>query len=297
MISSTIALPFSLVVTNYKNWDLTLQCIDKHLALENLAEIIIVDDCSDLPFPSISDPRIKIVKNEKNLGFVKSVNVGIRHATSEIVLLFDSDAYPLEGYSSVVSDRFEKNPKLAALGFVTYDEAGNQTASYETEPGVMSIILGQAIYFKLHNPNRYAATNLVVYSCAVALRKKAFLLDGGFDENIDWMDPDVDKCISLRRQGWKIDADHRLKAFHKGGAVPQLTSQRVIRQYKSRWYVLSKHGKIPMKPLSRAILLGRLYFEYLFLRMFAPRLYPPEIAQDKIKGRKELINNSRTYFS
>jgi len=287
---------FSLVVTNYRCWDMTVKCVNAHLKLENLEEIIIVDDCSGEIIPEFHDSRVKIIQNPVNLGFVKSVNVGIRNASQPIVILFDADAYPLVEYKRIVSERFSADPELAMLGFHTYDENGVQTASFESEPGIWSLILGQKWYFYFHKPNIATVDNMIVYSCAVALRRDAFLQNGGLDEQIDWIDPDVEKCIDLRKAGWKIDVDERLKAFHKGGGIPQLTSKRVIKQYTSRWYVLSKHGKIRNKAISRFFIMMRLQLEYQALKLISGMLYPVHIAADKVSGRKELITICRKTF-
>lgn len=68
-------------------------------------EFIIIDDCSTDNSLSIiesySDERIKVIRNEKNLGITKSLNRGLKAATGEYVARMDADDISLE-------KRFEK---------------------------------------------------------------------------------------------------------------------------------------------------------------------------------------------
>lgn len=68
-------------------------------------EFIIIDDCSTDDSLSIiesyTDKRIKIIKNEVNLGITKSLNKGLREAKGEFVARMDADDISLE-------TRFEK---------------------------------------------------------------------------------------------------------------------------------------------------------------------------------------------
>jgi len=63
-------------------------------------EILLIDDGStdgtvDI-MRSYTDPRLRIIRNEKNLGIPKTRNKGIEHARGEYIAMLDSDdrAYP-----------------------------------------------------------------------------------------------------------------------------------------------------------------------------------------------------------
>lgn len=62
-----------------------------------LIEIVVVDDCSTdgtkllLDYVSNRDRRIKVIRNEKNLGRSASRNIGNAAATGEIILVLDAD--------------------------------------------------------------------------------------------------------------------------------------------------------------------------------------------------------------
>lgn len=54
-----------------------------------VAEIIVVDDASPLPFPE--HPNVRIIRHERNAGFGAAVNTGLAAATGELALVLNSD--------------------------------------------------------------------------------------------------------------------------------------------------------------------------------------------------------------
>lgn len=70
--------------------------IDSALAQEVPLEVIVVDDCSpqdltEVLAPYREDPRVKILRNETNLGAAGSRNVGVVAATGEYIAFLDAD--------------------------------------------------------------------------------------------------------------------------------------------------------------------------------------------------------------
>jgi GT2 family glycosyltransferase len=293
-------LTIGVVITNYNSWDLALNSVRAHLdyAGHAIERIIIVDDCSDRPFEgSELDPRIRVVRNESNLGFVRSVNVGFKHLDTDLVLLFDADAYPLMDYSPIIQREFSRDETLGVLGFATYGRNNQATGSADHEPGVLSLVLGQQLdrLYKKYFRRRTKAA--VVYSCAMSVRRLAFEEVGGFDENFDWLEPDNDFCIRIRRQGWVVKSSSEIKAFHEGGGTPQRASDRVLRYYKNKWYLLRKHGKVRNVALVRAAILLRLRVEYLVLLLFGRLLFSDrEVLLDKLSGRRRIISYCKEHY-
>jgi glycosyltransferase involved in cell wall biosynthesis len=82
----TVAIPY------YNSEKYLEQTLELPLKSNFVSEIIIHDDCSDNEIESI-DPKIKVYRNEKNLGAFKNKYLAVSKASNEWVYLLDSDNY------------------------------------------------------------------------------------------------------------------------------------------------------------------------------------------------------------
>jgi len=288
-----MSITISALVTNYNTWSLTTRCIQelKQWSNKNLVEILVVDDASEQPTPVCLPARVRVVRNHQNCGYVASVNAGFSQLSEDVVILLDSDAYPLMDLTESVSHAFAANPQLGALGFQLVDRQSQPTGSSQPDPDAIGLLLGQrmeGLYqarFRSTKPN-----NVILYSCAMAVRRTAFEDVCGFDEGFDFLDADIDFSLRLRAAGWHIQIEPSLTVFHEGGGSFQTTSTRVLRHHRNRWRLLSKHGCLPQPWLFKAGLATRHAFEYAILRIGGKRLVPESaILADKLYGRQKLI--------
>jgi GT2 family glycosyltransferase/glycosyltransferase involved in cell wall biosynthesis len=92
------ATRLNIIVPIYKNPEITRACIDSVLDWRGPADrIVLIDDCS--PEPGMADmlraytgyPDVFLIRNEENLGFVRTVNRGLAFCCEGDVLLLNSD--------------------------------------------------------------------------------------------------------------------------------------------------------------------------------------------------------------
>lgn len=292
-------LSVGVLVTNYDSWDLALSCIDATLKLcgDKIDKIILLDDCSPTNPPYVPQSRFEIIRNETNIGFAKTLNKGFAVLGTDIVIHFDADARPLNDFLETVVAEFTQDPSLAVLGFRAVNENNGPMPSYDKEPNVFSILLGQQLYarhqaFLERNERRVCA-----WMCGIAIRKTAFDEIGGFDEQFDLLDLDLEFGMRVNRSCWKTKINHDLVVFHKGGGTPMLLSNRLLKFYKNRWLLLLKHSKIKNPKLAKAFIVLRLKLEYLLLSIAGTLLFRENvIRQDKLSGRKKLIRYCQEYY-
>jgi glycosyltransferase involved in cell wall biosynthesis len=109
----------------YGQWDLVQRNIESLLKYDkpNLHEIIIVDDCSpDCNPTNINHPLVKLIKNNTNLGYAGTLNNGLRLASSEIIILLDSDAYLISPIVKHLEEILKGDPTIGRLGFTSKGE-------------------------------------------------------------------------------------------------------------------------------------------------------------------------------
>ncbi len=85
-------------------------------------EFLIIDDCSTdssaviLDDCAKQDPRIRVIKNEDNLGLTKSLNVGLREAKGEYIARMDSDDISLPNRLSLQVSFLDNNKDVGICG-------------------------------------------------------------------------------------------------------------------------------------------------------------------------------------
>jgi GT2 family glycosyltransferase len=280
-------LNVGVVVTNCNTEEQLRQCVSQCDLLEpSLSDFVVIDDAS-LIRPNPGSGRVRLLENSSNLGLTASLDRGIRECRADLVVVFDSDAYPITPFTQEVRREFAKDPSLAMAAFPTVDSHGCRTASTEQEPGLLSILLGQKLYAAIGK--LMPARPLCIFTCAMVVRKSDYLAVGGFDPQFDWLDLDLDLSMEFTRIKKRLCIMEGLQAFHVGGGSPQTTSARVLRFYQNRWKLLLKHRRLPIAPVIKALILSRLVAEWIFLLVAGKFLFPHPIANEKTRGRLMII--------
>lgn len=282
----------AIVMTNYNTWELAKKCAEYCYIHDegNFNSVLVYDDCSQKELTSTFPEGTTVYMGSPNVGLTKALNIAFSMISEDVVVLFDSDAYPTTPFCKDVAEMFQKDPSLGLVAFRTIGKSGSATESYTTEPNVWSLLLGQALYSKLEGLLADKSGRISVFTCAMAVRRTAFIELNGFDENFDWLDLDHDFSMRINRSGWKIAVAENPRIFHEGGGTPQLTRNRVLRFYKTRWYLLNKFRRVPLRKLVRRLILLRLWGEYILLLTLGVLFVPDKVSrQDKLEGRLQLI--------
>ena len=92
----------SIIICSYKHEKWIERCLrsvlNQKLLEKNSFEIILVDDCSKDKTQKIIKqykhfPNLKIIKNKKNLGLPKSINLAMKKSSGRYLMRVDSDDY------------------------------------------------------------------------------------------------------------------------------------------------------------------------------------------------------------
>lgn len=112
----------SVVMSNYNTDELYLRASIESIlnqTYENF-EFIIVDDCSANNsievIESYNDKRIKLIRNKKNMGLTKSLNVAIKAAKGEFIARMDADDIALSERFKKQVEFLKQNPEYIACG-------------------------------------------------------------------------------------------------------------------------------------------------------------------------------------
>ena len=283
----------SVVIPVYGQWNLAKRNIDALLKydVDYISEILIVNDCSPESNPYTFAKIVKVIDNEKNLGYAGTVNNGLRQAQSKLIVLLDSDAFPISAFIDKLIKMYHADPTIGCIGFGTVDEEGNDTGNYQLEPSILGLIAGQLLESKLDFLRFWRSKNKLPYSCAVSFTKKCLEDLSYFDaETFPVLEADNDISMRVHRSKWKLIFTKEILICHKGGNSYKVDHKRVVLFHESRWRLLKKHGMIPSLFFSKNVLLARLNIELLIFKLLSNKKYA-----DKITGREILIEKFKHY--
>ncbi len=238
-------MDISVVIPNYNGESLLKKNLLKvFAALEEYkngkTEVVIVDDAStDASASVISNFKFKIsnlrlIANEKNLGFSSAVNRGVKEAKGEIVVLLNTDVIPEEDFLQPLLKHFKDN-KVFAVGCMDKSLENDKTVLRGRGLGVWKR------GFLVHRRGEVDKTNtLWVSGGSGAFRKSIWENLGGFNELYNpfyW--EDIDLSYRALKSGYKVLFEPKsiVMHYHEEGAIKNkyLPSEIKIIAYKNQF--------------------------------------------------------------
>ncbi len=219
----------SIVIPVFNKVSYTEACLDqlsKTLPHNFKGEIIVVDDASSDETPSVlerfagQDERIKVLRNSKNSGFIKSCNRGAEAASGEILIFLNNDTLPLPGWLPPLLRVLRDKPDAGAVGGkLVYPDGSLQ------EAGGVLFSDGSACNFGKHDKaasaGLYSFLREVDYcsGALLATRRALFMEAGGFDTRYEpAYYEDTDYCFGLRQKGHHVYYQPESVIVHFEGA-------------------------------------------------------------------------------
>ncbi len=181
----------SIIVPVFNQWQITKDCL---LAIWATVprwceiEVIVSDDAStdDTPLElaslASSEPRLKVLRNEKNDGFVETCSRAAAAATGDMLVFLNNDTMPKPGWLMPLLRTFELFPHVGAVGGKLLFPDGRLQ-----EAGGIVFSDASAWHFGRGEPNATASlfenVRLVDYvsGALMATPRDLFAALGGFD--------------------------------------------------------------------------------------------------------------------
>ncbi|KKS94861.1 MAG: Glycosyl transferase family 2 [Candidatus Collierbacteria bacterium GW2011_GWB1_44_6] len=215
-----------------------INAIQNNFSKKNLYEIIIIDNNSSDETVKIikriqaEHPSVKLIQNNKNLGFAKAVNLGIRlKKQSDYYLLINPDTI-INGSSIINLIRCAIKSDSGIVGGTTYDSNKAQSGSFFRFPNLWVGLFDFTnlrkfdrtdywhkyfYYLDRDSSNRACFPVDVVTGGFMLITKKTIKKNGYFDEKFFMYLEDVDFCLRAKKIGIKVSHCNDAKTFHFGG--------------------------------------------------------------------------------
>jgi O-antigen biosynthesis protein len=227
----------SVIVTSYGKVEHTLRCLASIAASapEAPIEVIVIDDASDDPdLDRLELVRgIRLVRNPRNLGYLRTCNEAAQLARGEFLLLLNNDTQVSPGWLDSMLAMFDARPDVGAVGSMLIDPDGRlqEAGSIIWEDGTgWNYGRGDDPALPVYNYVRE-----VDYCSAASLMvpRALFAELGGFDEAFaPAYCEDSDLAFRLRARGRKVLYQPRSRVIHFEGVSHGRNTRSGIKRHQ-----------------------------------------------------------------
>jgi len=258
----------SVIIPNWNGKRFLAECIDslKGQTFQNFETILVdngsIDDSVEFAAKCYGD-FIRIIRNDKNLGFAGGNNVGIQASKGEYIVLLNNDTWadprwleelaratrfdpPIGMWGSKVCSYYQRN-RIEGVGELIYwDGLCRARGQYEQDHG------------------RYDAMEEILLppGCGAMYRKSVFDGIGLFDEDFFAYADDSEIGIRARLAGWKCLYVPAAIVYHKNsGTAGQYSPLKAFYVERNRLWITVKYFPFPLLFLSLFFTFYRFVFQ------------------------------------
>ena len=207
-------LPFvSLLVVNYNGLNILKECLP---SLKNLNyprdkfEIIIIDNASSdgsIKFLKENYPKIKLIKNNQNLGYV-GINSGIKYCKGDYIYFLNNDLLLDKNCLLYLVKEIKKESSIAMVAHTGINYYNKDLISGGTW-------VSKAMYCGHYPKNDNHHIKEIPYMGAGVIKKSIVELYGYlFDPDYFIYAEDLDLGLRIRLLGMKSIIDRKVKCYH-----------------------------------------------------------------------------------
>ena len=254
-------MKLSIIIVNYNVKHFLQQCLQSiYKAIKNInVEVLVVDNNSvdnSLTMLHEQFPQVKLIINNKNIGFSKANNQAIKQAKGQYVLLLNPDTVIQEDTLIKTVDFLDKNQQAGALGVKMVDGNGvflpeskrslpSPSSAFYKVFGLSKLFPNSKKFGKYHL--NYLSQNEVnevdVLSGAFFMTRKKILDQVGvLDERFFMYGEDIDLSYRIQTNGYKNYYVPTTSIIHyKGESTKKTSVNYIITFYKAMILFVKKH--------------------------------------------------------
>lgn len=229
-------IDLSIIIVNYNVKEFLMNLLDSiRKAVNNLSvEVIVVDNASDDgSVDAIKEkfPEVKLIVNEKNIGFGAANNLALKEAKGEYLLLLNPDTIVREDTFIEMIKFFKTHPDCGIAGCKVLNPDGTlQLACRRGFPGPWTSFTKVMGLSKLFPKSRFFAKYNLTYldenqtyevdavsGAFMMMRKEVYEKIGGFDPQFFMYGEDLDLCYRAQKANYKVYYVHSTEIIHYKG--------------------------------------------------------------------------------
>ncbi len=233
----------SVVIPNWNGVELFQKHLKSVVTAVGSAEIIVVDDASadtSVAYLKKNFPTIMVIEKRKNEGFASTVNVGVKAAKGDIVVLLNTDVEPENGFLPPLLAHFE-DPSVFAVGCL--EKSHEKDGVVERGRGIAWWEKG---FFVHKKGDTDQSTTAWVSGGSGAFRKSAWQKLGGMDTLYNpfyW--EDIDLSYRAVKSGYRLVFEKKsvVHHYHEKGKILTAFSPAIVKiiAYRNQFIFIWKN--------------------------------------------------------
>jgi len=266
----------SILIVHYNTPGLLRQTLKgiRRAAPKISHEVVVVDNNPNARIASWvceEFPEVRVLIQDRNIGFGNGMNAGIKEARGEYLLIFNPDAMVLPGSLEILVTYLKEHsdvgvvaPQLrhpdGSIQMSCFRFATPQVIFYRRIPFLRSFPgAKQQVQTYMMEEWDHASTRDVDYvlGASMCLRRSLVEAIGGFDPAFFMYFEEQDFCRRCWQAGWRVVYHPHARMIHyhrretaEGNFLKQLFHPLTSIQLKSALYYYRKHGIKPPAPVS-----------------------------------------------
>jgi GT2 family glycosyltransferase/glycosyltransferase involved in cell wall biosynthesis len=275
-----------IIIINYNSTLPLLHCVNSLLNAESAISlnIYVQDNASskkdDVDRLTRAFPEVRLVKNDRNLGFAKAVNNALNQGSAPYVLILNPDTLVQPGLLSDTMGYMEAHPSVGILGPMIFDGNGAIQGSARAFPNLLTALFGRkSLLSKIFPNNPITRENVLtarsdgvtpmevdwVSGACMLVRREAVNHVGPLDDKFFMYWEDADWCRRMWQKGWKVVYFPRSSVMHYVGVSSETNIFRSVFEFhRSIFRLFDKHANAPYSLLKPIVFWGIIY-RFLFV--------------------------------
>ncbi|MDH7487168.1 MAG: glycosyltransferase family 2 protein [Anaerolineae bacterium] len=285
-LESTV-IDLSIIIVNWNVRELLRRCLTSIVeasiagtepGTRNLElETIVVDNASSdgsLEMLQAEFPWVRLIANERNVGFTRANNQGLALSRGRYVLFLNPDTEIVGDALPTMVRTMEARPTVGALGPQLRYPDGTVQSSRRRFPTLTTAFFESTLLAQWWPENPWARryrlaerpddleqeVDWLVGACLL-VRREALEQVGGFDEGFFMYSEEMDLCRRLRAAGWRVVYLPSAQVIHhEGRSSEQVVPERHLHFQTSKVrYFRKHHGRLQAELLRLFLLLTYVY--------------------------------------
>jgi GT2 family glycosyltransferase/glycosyltransferase involved in cell wall biosynthesis len=221
---------FSIIVTAFGQSEMTVRCLQSIVATLPSwfrGEVVVIDDASPDGDADVvarfcaSDPRFRFLRNEKNLGYLRSCNRAAAMCGGDYLVFLNNDTLLEPGWFDALRDTFRRYPDAGAVGGkLLYPDGTLQEAGSVLFEDGSAVNVGK-LDDRADHP-LFSFVREVDYCSAafISTPRVLFAQLGGMDERFAPLYyEDADYCFKVKATGHRVLYQPACRVVHIEGAT------------------------------------------------------------------------------